>query len=344
MLTGARPPARAAGDDVPETPAGVAHEVEHGYTFGSIPLWVAGWATLEGDVPESGPATLGIGDVGLLARYELTPRFSLFGEVDLDDTVTLVESSGLERGSRVLLLERLYLEWTPTDALTVRVGKFLTPFGIWNVIRRAPLTWTVDRPTATQSAFPEHTTGASLTYQTTHRGWTLDALAYGQAQDELARGTADTSATAVGGARTVAGHALGPGYAALGISGVAWRNADTHRWEDAYGADVDLALWGTELTGELAYSRLREKHASREWSFYLQDVVPLYRTLYGVLRVEHVEARIGPTTNGVLLGLAWRPTSYTVLKADYQFADREGDPRAASALERGFAASFTVYF
>src|SRR6185295_16948607 len=113
-----------------------------------------------------------------------------------------------------------YFDWTATPEFTVRFGKFLTPFGIWNPIRRAPLTWTVDRPVATQSAFPDHATGLSLLYQTTRHGWSLDATAYGQAQDELVRGASDISANAVGGGRVVAGHTLGSGYLALGLSGL----------------------------------------------------------------------------------------------------------------------------
>jgi hypothetical protein len=307
-------------------------------------LWLGGYATLEGTVPESGAASIGIGDLGLLARYELTPRLAFFSEIDLEDTVTLVEQSGLERGSRVLLLERLYLEWSPHPEFTLRVGKFLTPFGLWNVVRRAPLTWTVDRPVATQSAFPEHTTGFSLLYQTTRHGWSFDATAYGQAQEELVRGASDTSASGVAGARAVFGHGVGSAYLAMGLSSVVFRNRDTGRWEDAYGADLDVTVWGNHLTGECAYSHLRETHAAREWSFYLQDVVPLYGGVYGVLRFEHVEPRQGPTANGPLLGLTWHLVPHVILKADYQFVDHEGSPNAPSALERGFAASVTFFF
>ncbi len=307
-------------------------------------LWVGGYATLNVEAPESEPTTVDVADLGLLVRYELTPNLAFFNETDLDDTVRFVEHSGIERGSRVLLLERLYLDWAASPELTVRFGKFLTPFGIWNVIRRAPLTWTVDRPAATQSAFPDHTTGLSLIYQTTRHGWSLDATAYGQAQDELVRGASDISATAVGGARVVAGHTLGAAYLTLGLSGLAFENRDTDRWEDAYGADLELNFRGNHLMGEFAYSRLREANASREWSFYLQDVVPLYGPLYGVVRFEHVEPRIGPTVNGPLIGLAWRPHAHVVLKADYQFADHEGAPSARSALERGFFAGVTVFY
>ena len=295
-------------------------------------------------MPESQHARLELGDLGVLVRYELTPTLAFFNETDVDDAVALVESEGVERGSRALLLERLYLDWTPTPALTVRFGKFLTPFGIYNVIRRAPLTWTVDRPVATQSAFPDQTTGLSLIYQTTRHGWSLDATAYGQAQGEFVRGASDISASAVGGGRVVASHTLGRAYLALGLSALAFENSDTNRWEDSYGTDVELTLGGNHLSGEFAYTRRRDTGATREWGFYLQDVIPLYGRLYGVIRFEHEEPVHGPAVNGPLIGLAWHPLPHLVIKADYQFADHEGDPDEESAIERGFLASFTVFF
>src|SRR5262249_16836332 len=156
--------------------------------------------------------------------------------------------------------------------------------------------------------------------------WSFDATAYGQAQDELVRGASDISASAVGGTRFVAGHTLGSGYLALGLSTVAFDNQDTNRWEDSYGTDPDLTLLGNHVTGELAYTRIREAKASNEWSFYVQDVVPLYRQLYGVLRIEHVVPRRGPTVNGPLIGLTWRVLPHVILKADYQFADHPANP------------------
>jgi hypothetical protein len=333
-----------AGSDVDPGAALATEGGGGGYHLAHTGLWLGGYATLEGSVLESAPASLGLGDIGLLIRYDVTPRLTFFNELDLDDTVTWVEHDGLERGSRILLLERLYLDWAATPELTFRVGKFLTPFGIWNVIRRAPLTWTVDRPVATQSAFPEHITGAGLTYQTTRHGWTVDATAYGQAQDELVRGATDISASAAAGGRVAAGRSLGPAYAAWGFSVTGFRNRDTGRWEDSYGTDFDVTVARNHLTGELAYSHLREAHASRDWGLYVQDVVPLYGALYGVLRYEHTAPRSGPAVNGELVGLAWRIHPHVILKCDYQFADHDGSAGAGSALERGFVGGVTFVF
>src|SRR5262249_41560604 len=59
-----------------------------GYRVGQTGLWVGGYASLEGEVPQSGPALLQLGDLGLLARYELTPQLAFFNETDLEDTVS----------------------------------------------------------------------------------------------------------------------------------------------------------------------------------------------------------------------------------------------------------------
>lgn len=310
-----------------------------GYHLGNTGLWLGGYLNIDGVVPKSGPASLGLADAGLLARYELTPRVTLFNETDLEDSVTLQEGAGLQRGSQVLLLERLYADWSVTPNLTVRTGKFLTPFGLWNVIRRAPLTWTVERPLATQSVFPEHVTGLGLIYETTRQGWTLDASAYGQPSDELVPGSTDTTASGMAGGRIAAAHTLGAAYVGTGISSVAFKNSSTGLWEYTEGCDLDVTLWGNQLMAEFAYDRLRQNSPPHEWGLYLQDALPLYGSLYGVLRFEHFEPRQGPVVNGALLGLAWHASPHIFLKADYQFADQPD-----SDLERGFFAALVLFF
>lgn len=302
-------------------------------------LWLGGYLNISGEVLQSTPASIGLGDMGLLARYEPTPPLAFFSEIDLEDTLTLKEGSGVTRGSKVLLLERLYADWSVSRTTTVRIGKFLTPFGLWNVIRRAPLTWTVDRPVATQSAFAEHSTGLGLIYQTTRHGWTLDATGYGQAQDELVRGASDVSALAVAGGRIVGGRSLGSSYLSVGLSAIGFKNQDTHLWEDAYGSDVELTMCRHQLMGEFAYSHLREPGASREWGFYLQDAWPLYGSLDGVARFEHAATRQGPVLDGGLVGIDWHAVPHVVVKADYQFSSHP-----QSDLQQGFLASVVFYF
>ena len=45
-----------------------------------------------------------------------------------------------------IILERAYIQWSKLDWLGVRVGQFLTPYGIWNVDHGTPTLITMFRP------------------------------------------------------------------------------------------------------------------------------------------------------------------------------------------------------
>ena len=87
-------------------------------------------------------------------------RLSYFAEIE-GASVSRETFSGRE-DERWLEVERAYLELSASDALRLRVGRFLTPVGQWNEIHAAPLTWTAVRPLTTYRAFAKSTTGAML--------------------------------------------------------------------------------------------------------------------------------------------------------------------------------------
>ena len=308
-----------------------------GYVVPGTGLWFGGDLTLTFGVPEGAPAFLEIDDLSLLLRYEPTARLAFFTELRLENTLELLEGIGVEEGSADIQIERLYAEALLTPHLTLRAGKFFTPFGLWNVIHRAPLTWTVDAPEVVEETFPKRATGLSLVYQTTWHGWSFDATGYGPAQDELALRRTDEDGLMAGG-RFAVGRALGPAYATFGLNAMGFEDAESERWAEAYGADLEATFRGHQLMGEFEYTRLRGPGAPRELGFYLQDAIPITSTLYGVLRAEYIDLREGAGTGG-LVGVFWRPRPYLILKANYQFGDRVDD-----VLEPGFFASVALFF
>ena len=332
----AAPPAGAAGDATRfqlEPDPG-----EGGYWLADRKVWLAGDATIGAAIPEHASALANLEDINLLTRYEVTPRLSFFAETRLEHTVRLEHGRNLRTGTGDLEIERLYAEVILTPHLALRVGKLLTPFGLWNVIRRAPLSWSVERPPATEGTFPQHATGLSLTYQTTLSGWSLDATAYGPAQDELAFRQEDEKGW-MGGGRVAAGHSLGPAFGTVGLNGATFEDGDTKRWAETLGADGEIDAWGHQLTGEFVYSRLRGPSVMREWGLYLQDTVPLVDTLYLILRLDYIQPRTGSDSVGGLAGLFWRPVPIVILKLDYQFATRRTDN-----LDPGFVAEISLFF
>ena len=319
---------------------GASESEEGGLLLPSGP-WVAGDVTARTTVPQHGPAVFEVDDASLLARWEPGARLALFTELRLEDLVKVVEGEGTSTGSADVVLERAYAEVLVTASLTARLGKVFTPFGLWNVIRRAPLTWTVERPAATEEMFPEHATGLSLTHQTTWRGWSLDATTYGPIQDEVAFRHSEERGWLVGG-RVAAGRGVGTFFGSIGLNAAAFRGWDESPWTTATGVDAELGIAGHQITGELTF-RIPGDGGRTTHGLYVQDVIPLAplgalaRDLYGVLRLEYFQPRRGGAAVGQLLGLFWRPLPRLVLRADYLFSTR-----TLERLDPGFFGSVSV--
>lgn len=333
--------------------AGGASEARTGWSPGNgvlLPhdLWLAGDVTVATEVLEENASAVSIDDISLLARWDATSRFALFGELRLDDIWEAVEGEGSITGAGDVTVERLYAELLLSPHVTLRAGKFYTPFGLWNEIRRAPLTWTVERPAVTQNVFPQHATGLSLLYQTTWQGWSFDATAYGPAQDELRFRRADAGDLSedglLFGGRVAAGRTVRSVFAAIGVNAAGFRPHDADRWTTVVGPDLAVAVAGHEITGELTFS-IPEQGGRTVQGLYVQDVIPLtpllraVPELYGVLRFEQLQPTHGSSAVGGLAGLFWRPTPMVVLRADYFFTER-----SVGEFEPGFLGSLSVLF
>lgn len=289
-------------------------------------------------VPEHGRSVAELDDVSLLSHYDASPRLSFFSEMRIENTLLFEQGRDLRAGSGDASIERLYADVIVAPHLTLRIGKLLTPFGLWNVIRRAPLSWSIERPAATEQTFPQHVTGLSLTYQATWHGWSFDATGYGPAQDELAFRNHDETGLIAGG-RAAAGHSLGPAFATLGFNGASFEDGRTERWVQTIGTDGEIDVWGHQLTGEFIYSHLRGPSVTREFGAYLQDAIPLTPEVYGVLRLDYIQPRTGGDSIGGLVGGFWRPVPWLIVKLNYQFATHRTDN-----LDPGFVAAVSLIF
>ena len=229
--------------------------------------------------------------------------------------------------------ERLYGDFTLNDAYSLRVGKFQTPVGRWNLVPAEPFVWTATQPVLLDS-FDEHQTGA-MAFGTFFPGrGELSYWLYGQFIEpfdvEADEEPADYS---VGGrleyTRLVSSWSIGSSFLAASEGG---------SWSYLGGLDGQVELGPFEGTMELVYRDGGIEEGL--WDIYLQAVYEIVPTLYFVSRYEHSDP-LGstPPVNIGDVGLTWIPEQYLIFKATYRFADHpvEGDPA-------GFKATFSALF
>jgi hypothetical protein len=312
--------------DLTYTPGRGAHLGGTGVTLG-------GYANVDVTRDEGGPGLLSVDDLSLFVGWAPTPRLHLLSELEIEDALEVDDHGRGGIDEAHFTAERLYADAIVSDALVLRIGKFLTPVGRWNVIHAQPLVWTTSRPLATTMPFDPHTTGAMLWGTLPAGRGTVGYTLYGQATDQLDPSSEPTTQDRAGGARfeygTGSGWSVGASYLAF---------TENERWHQLGGLDGFWRRRRFELLGEFIYEEV-ERGAGHQWGLYVQPVVELLPKIYLVLRYEHYDQPSGPTVDLGVGGLAWRPFPYLVLKAEYLTSHE----RAAESPP-GFKSSVALLF
>lgn len=91
--------------------------------------------------------------------------WSVFSELEFEDAPYL-ESTGKTgeffANQGKILLEQMYTDYQPSQALTFRAGRFLTPAGIWNINHYPPFVTTQSRPQHIRLIFPQYLDGLQV--------------------------------------------------------------------------------------------------------------------------------------------------------------------------------------
>lgn len=289
-----------------ETGETLPNPAGRGFTIGETGLTLGGYVTGEAEDLE-GEDHYSQLEGNLFVFYEPVRYFRFFADLEL-----ATDSLGLERG---------YLDLSASDALNLRLGKFLTPIGRWNQAHIEPLTWTTSEPVLVETVFDDTVSGASVYGSVFPSGGALTYTAYASLVDPIAvdeeEGFADHSA----GAR-LEWASLG-GWTA-GLSYYASQPPDS-RWHHLGGADL---LWQPHRRVEISLEALAGEGVHGSGSAaggYLQAVVETFPSLYAVGRAETLDlpgplpaARFGT------LGLVWAPLPSVRLKGDYLFTNEAG--------------------
>ncbi|MDE2247850.1 MAG: hypothetical protein KGJ96_04650 [Xanthomonadaceae bacterium] len=316
--------ADASGSMSPAQP----YHLGQGLYFPQQALRVGGYADLQFHGLDDQRNALVIEDLSLFLSKDMGARWKMFGEVELGDAVTATRRQLTTRYANVDL-ERFYAEYRVSNGITLRVGKFLTPVGQWNLIHADPLVWSVSRPLTTTAAFARHSTGAMLYGTVNLQNHDLDYWLF--ADDSQAIGFARSHDLAYGayGAssplRNDFAHALGGQFLyhmiddrlSVGASAVRYALRDPRQQYRLIGIDFAWTGRRVEFSGEALQRKADNPVLPDEVGGFLQAVVPLPRSLYLVGRYERYRSSIQPGAVYIRnIGLNYRPVRGLFLKLE----------------------------
>lgn len=297
--------------------------------------------TVNDDDSQAGHHTrLDVSHVSGIAWWEPSAAWKVLGEVDLQDIVQVPAHSSEDGKSSepYVALDRLYVDYHATDAVSLRAGKFLTPIGRWNQEHSDPQVWTVLRPLISQSAFPTSATGAMVFGSAPVGPQWFDYQVYVSDGGEWRPTPRSHPFDSAIGARVST--ELDPSFQ-LGVSVSRFR-------QDGYGAsrfnlvgaDFSWHVFGSEISGEAIQRRGRDANVGEEHGWFVQAAVPVANRWWAVGRVEDYRRAVDDSeSRTALLGLVYRSGRHWVFKTEWAHAGG-----SANGLPSGLLSSLTVAY
>lgn len=325
---------QACADDKPLSD--INYRMGEGLRLADTGFSLGGYATASYMDLRHAPSRVALDNLSLFVWWQGDSRWKFFSEFDYEN-VLASNAAGQDGKDHYLALERLYLDYAVTDTATIRVGKFLTPIGRWNLVHATPLVWTTSRPLITTETFPTNATGLML-------NGTLPNVAHGL----------EYSLYASKGNELRANPALDPFYEALGAHasiplplgqiGVSLAAFEQEQARDEtrklIGLDYVWSRHGYEVSAEGIYRFSDNGSAWDEKGAFAQLVVPLADKVYAVGRYEFFrKAQAAQATQLWVAGLNYRFTPAIVLKAEWV-----GSRHNTIDAPEGFLSSLSLLF
>ena len=312
-----------------------------GLRFGDSGLTIGGFSTFEIDRENGEPANLALDNLNFLALYEPVDSLRVFAELEIGGLLGWETDSSNVTSSPKANFERLYLEYSASDALNFRVGKFLTPVGRWNLAPAEPFVWTATQPRILERGLDEHQTGVAIFGSFYPEKRAVNYWIYGQVIDAFDEESDETPAERSVGGRIEYGEARG----AWSFGSSLLASELDGAWSTAGGVDAKWRVTDRlELSSELLVSG-GDIPGRDFWGMFVEGAYPLDRLspkltkLYLVGRAEHFDVAGERATQIFDFGLTWLPAPWLNLKAGYR-----APTHSSADLRAGLDVSISVVF
>lgn len=315
----------------------IDYRVGNGLHLPGLGLTLGGYATVTYESLQGLPARTALDNLSLSVWWEGPSHWKVFSEFNIENGLSSRSAKATDE-KQYLALERFYVDYAANESTTVRVGKFLTPIGRWNLLHATPLVWTTSRPLVTTLAFPTNATGLMVSGTVSAAGTPVDYSVYGSGGSEVRPNPAlNTFRRAMGTHVTVplaTGTQLGFSY----VSFSQQKTAEEH--DQLVGIDFLWSRGGYELTAEAIHKTSNQSATGTERGAFVQLAAPLSGQLHAVGRYEvYHHAQQGPATRVWVTGLSLRVTPAIVLKAEWIGAKHND-----TGPSEGFLTSISVLF
>jgi len=249
----------------------------------------------------------------------LTDRVSVFAEIEFSNGVRLTDpETGDDEDVGHVKVERALIDYHPHDWAQVRLGKFLTPFGDWNVNHADPLHFTTSRPLVVDLVVPETLTGVLLKGTFFPAEWEVDYRVH------LSNGSGERPDTADANFHKAFGARLAVRPRATMQVGASFYDDADDRHEDShqqnFGVDFQWRPGAFQLSGEGLVSRaVGGGTAGSPEGMFVQAAYTFGQRFSPVLRYEWMRLPSNdPASRVGVVGVAYRPIAPLLLKAEYQ--------------------------
>jgi hypothetical protein len=321
-----------------DTPS--AYELGKGFRLGDSGFTVGGYSAVQYQNTKSSDSGASLTHLSMFLWWENQSRLKFFSELDRERETIGVANQSTSAEKHFLAVERFYFDYSFSDLLTVRAGKFLTPVGRWNLIHADPLVWTTSRPLITHQLFPDNATGLMILGNAPMLGRQADYALYASATHDLRTAPGNDPFNRAYGARLnlPANENLEFGLSYLNFS----QRAEPNEQKHLLGIDFLWSSKGYELSGEWAYRKSSEQgeRDDKRSGDFIQGVIPLTGKLYAVGRIESLrEPVLDKKIRVQVLGLNYRPNPAVSLKLEFIHGSDVG-----LGTPVGFLSSISVLF
>ena len=283
-------------------------------------------------------AEAAINEISLILTWQNDSRLSFFSELELERPLAWNDSEKFSHRESHLDLERLYFDYSLSEKVNFRAGRFLTPNSRWNLLHAAPLVWTSSRPLATTELFPTGTNGAMLFGAVPFMNGAFEYKLFGELLEDQEQDDDELKFEHVRGARISYKN-----QSDIGLSLLSFReegiNSASYRM---LGLDFITHVKEVEISGE-AVQRFNTKNKDGGSGAYLQTAVPLnavgLNDWYWITRLETLQRPDEDSVERWLLGATWRLKPTQLLKIEFT-----GGSKEQAESPRGFTASFALFF